>query len=49
MSIKERKESDSVDCPSCGSIENESLMARTNFSLKGKGWYKDGYSSEGSP
>ena len=35
-----------VPCPECGSEETRSVISRrTNFSLKGGGWYKDGYSS----
>ena len=44
MSLSERSEKKTqVVCPACGSEESDSLVARTNFTLKGKGWYKDGY------
>lgn len=34
-------------CPSCnGKVEK--LISQTSFSLKGGGWYKDGYSSSGA-
>ena len=32
-----------VQCPSCENIECEPLLSRTSFSLKGDGWYRDGY------
>lgn len=33
-----------TDCPDCsGKVER--LISSTSFSLKGSGWYKDGYSS----
>jgi len=35
-----------VSCPACGSGLNRRLVSRTSFSLKGNGWYKDGYSSK---
>lgn len=32
------------DCPECGSKDSlQRLIGKTNFILKGKGWYKDGY------
>ena len=30
-------------CPNCGKDELERLVSRTSFSLKGSGWYSDGY------
>ena len=33
-------------CPKCGSEINRRLISRTSFSLKGGGWYKDGYNSK---
>jgi putative FmdB family regulatory protein len=33
-----------AECPECGSAV-ERLVSATSFSLKGGGWYKDGYSS----
>ena len=30
-------------CPACLSEDTRKLIARTSFSLKGDGWYKDGY------
>lgn len=34
-------------CPKChGKVSR--LISATSFSLKGSGWYKDGYSSAGS-
>jgi putative FmdB family regulatory protein len=32
-------------CPECDS-PLEKLVSRTNFELKGRGWYADGYSSK---
>ena len=44
MSLKSRVEnSQAIVCPACGSENCNSLISRTNFSLKGGGWYKDGY------
>lgn len=31
------------DCPSCGKPELERLVSHSSFSLKGGGWYADGY------
>jgi len=35
-----------VVCPVCESDLHKRLVSRTSFSLKGSGWYKDGYSSK---
>ena len=44
MSITEKcDDKTQVLCPSCGSIEVIPLLSKTSFSLKGEGWYKDGY------
>ena len=32
-----------VECPDCGCLDVTRVVSRTNFSLKGGGWYKDGY------
>jgi putative FmdB family regulatory protein len=32
-------------CPECGGTVDR-LVSSTSFSLKGHGWYKDGYSSK---
>ena len=32
-----------IECPTCGCSDVTPMISRTNFSLKGKGWYKDGY------
>ena len=34
-------------CPSCNAEELERLIANTSFSLKGGGWYADGYGPRG--
>jgi len=34
-------------CPKCRSRRIKRLISRTSFSLKGGGWYADGYSSNG--
>ena len=34
-------------CPQCGK-KVKRLISQTSFSLKGGGWYKDGYASGGS-
>ena len=33
-------------CPDCLSSETFRIMGKSNFKLKGKGWYSDGYSSQ---
>ena len=44
MSIKEKcDEETQALCPSCGCGELVPLLSKTSFSLKGEGWYKDGY------
>jgi len=34
---------DEVPCKECGGTAKRLEVNRTSFSLKGKGWYKDGY------
>src|SRR5690349_16682992 len=34
-----------VTCPACGKDRLEKLISATSFTLKGSGWYKDGYGS----
>lgn len=34
-----------ANCPACDSTSNRRLISKTSFSLKGSGWYRDGYSS----
>ena len=47
MTFRERENKNTqIFCPECGSDENTPLINRTSFSLKGKGWYKDGYKSK---
>ena len=44
MTISEKYSPDNkILCPQCGSEENKPLISKTSFSLKGSGWYKDGY------
>ena len=44
MTIDQKmSENNAVLCPTCGSSENSPLLSKTTFSLKGRGWYKDGY------
>jgi len=31
-------------CPYCGNVSHK-IVSLSSFSLKGSGWYKDGYSS----
>ena len=40
-------ESPLAACPSCGK-KVKRLISQTSFTLKGGGWYKDGYASGGS-
>lgn len=35
-----------IACPKCGKSAHK-IMSRCSFSLKGGGWYADGYSSKG--
>ena len=42
-SIKDRESYLNSDCKVCGSNEHESIIGKTSFTLKGGGWYKDGY------
>jgi len=35
-------------CPKCNDEALERLISRSNFSLKGGGWYADGYGNSGS-
>ena len=46
---KEQRISDNPakKCPSCGAMKAKRLISRTNFVLKGSGWYNDLYSSSG--
>ena len=47
--IRKMSESnEEVVCEECGSIVSNKLISRSSFTLKGKGWYKDGYSSDNS-
>lgn len=32
-----------VACPECGCVDVISLLSKSSFTLKGGGWYKDGY------
>lgn len=33
-------------CPKCDSLEIKKTIGKTSHSLKGGGWYKDGYSKK---
>jgi putative FmdB family regulatory protein len=45
--ITNLKDRDSLPpCPKCGSDEVSRLISRSSFSLKGDGWYKDGYAKK---
>jgi len=47
MTMRKRYEEKSPTpfvCTHCGSEKTIPLISKTSFSLKGKGWYKDGYS-----
>ncbi len=35
-----------VDCPNCGAPALERLVSASSFSLKGSGWYADGYGAK---
>jgi putative FmdB family regulatory protein len=34
-----------ISCPNCGKTVKR-IISQTSFSLKGEGWYKDGYTSK---
>jgi putative FmdB family regulatory protein len=38
---------ESIDCPVCGHQAHK-IMSRCSFSLKGGGWYADGYATKGT-
>tara|TARA_B100000676_G_C17774151_1_gene678328 strand:- start:435 stop:578 length:144 start_codon:yes stop_codon:yes gene_type:complete len=38
-----------VVCENCSSTLTNKLVAKTSFTLKGAGWYKDGYSGKAKP
>tara|TARA_B100001094_G_scaffold51531_1_gene47021 strand:+ start:2599 stop:2799 length:201 start_codon:yes stop_codon:yes gene_type:complete len=42
--IRKMSDDGEVICENCGSNLTNKMLARTSFSLKGSGWYKDGYS-----
>jgi len=45
MSMRDRSFTRDIRrCPKCNKEEFRFVLGRTSFSLKGKGWYKDGYS-----
>lgn len=45
LSFKERNDRKTViSCPECSCEDSVPLISKTSFSLKGGGWYKDGYS-----
>lgn len=39
---------ESITCPKCGDTARK-ILSRCTFSLKGGGWYADGYASAKSP
>ena len=43
-----KREHSSLCCPECGCVDIHRIISRSNFSLKGGGWYKDGY-QKGKP
>lgn len=44
--IVKRDDMNPVPCDECGGLETKRVpISQTNFSLKGHGWFKDGYSS----
>ena len=44
--IRKISDSSEVICECCSSSLTNKLVSSTSFSLKGKGWYKDGYSNQ---
>ena len=44
MEIRQKFSDDPLtDCPECGAPTLERLVSASSFSLKGSGWYADGY------
>ena len=41
--LRSAKETSLPTCPFCGQKSVEKKISLTSFSLKGEGWYKDGY------
>lgn len=37
------KRKDEIECDQCDGTAKRLVVNQTNFSLKGGGWYKDGY------
>ena len=46
MSEKEKMKTP-TQCPKCGELQLYIIPSRSSFSLKGSGWYKDGYNKKG--
>ena len=47
LEVEQRISDDPLQtCPTCGSEGLERLVSRTSFSLKGSGWYADGYAGD---
>ena len=42
-------ESNLETCPECGGSGLKKKASMTSFTLKGGGWYKDGYSKDNKP
>jgi putative FmdB family regulatory protein len=40
-----RNEIDAVTCSNCQGNELEQIISKSSFSLKGSGWYSDGYNT----
>ena len=48
LEIRQRISEDALTtCPKCNEESLERLISRSNFSLKGGGWYADGYAGNG--
>jgi len=47
MSLREREDKNfHIFCPICDCDKCTPLISKTSFSLKGEGWYRDGYKSK---
>ena len=47
--IRKMSDTEDVLCENCSSCLTNKVIAKSSFTLKGSGWYKDGYSSNSSP
>jgi putative FmdB family regulatory protein len=44
--IRKISDDGEVECENCESNLTNKMLARSSFTLKGSGWYKDGYTNK---